>query len=203
MSRSAVFLGVCCLGFALFGCKSGKEPETPRSRLPRSCQMLQQEVCQGCGEGSELCKAIQRAPLEKTEECEKAVELVRNEKRATGRVPEEICASSPKSRKEMSDLLTGRGVGDGSKVSCKQMCERTFIDCLKEVLIASGQLSEEKLAMAEKAGLMKDMKKKGYDACMKNCKDRGGVGGDAPAINRCLGLKSCEEYAECINKHLN
>jgi hypothetical protein len=88
------------------------------------------------------------------------------------------------------------------KVDCEKVCKRTFDECLEDVLVASGKLSKEKLDMAKKAGMLKKMKKQGYDTCLKNCKDQKGLGSDAGDINKCLKKKSCKEYADCIKGHL-
>lgn len=88
------------------------------------------------------------------------------------------------------------------KVDCKKVCKRTFDECLEDVLVASGKLSKDKLEMAKKAGMLKKMKKQGFDTCMKNCKDQKGLGSDAGEINKCLKKDSCKEYADCIKKHL-
>ena len=88
------------------------------------------------------------------------------------------------------------------KIDCKKVCKRTFDECLEDVLIASGKLSKDKLDMAKKAGMLGKMKKQGFDACMKNCKDKKGIGSDAGEINKCMKKKNCKEFAECMKKHL-
>jgi hypothetical protein len=57
--------------------------------------------------------------------------------------------------------------------------------------------------MARKAGAQKRIKKDGYDRCFKKCEAQLGVGTDAPPINGCFKKRPCEEYADCINEHLD
>ena len=88
------------------------------------------------------------------------------------------------------------------KVDCEKMCEKTFKECVGEVLVASGKMDQAKIDMIKKAGAFKKVQDAGYGACIKDCKKKKGFGSDAGEINKCLKAKDCKEYAKCIKKHI-
>jgi len=89
------------------------------------------------------------------------------------------------------------------KVDCKKLCEKTFKECVGEVLVASGKMDQGKLdAIKNKAGAFKKIKDSGYAVCVKDCKTKKGFGSDAGEINKCLKIKDCKEYAKCVKKHI-
>jgi hypothetical protein len=88
------------------------------------------------------------------------------------------------------------------KVDCKKMCEKTFKECVGEVLVASGKMDQAKIDMIKKVGAFEKVQKAGYGACIKDCKKKKGFGSDAGEINKCLKKKNCKEYADCIKKHI-
>jgi hypothetical protein len=106
-----------------------------------------------------------------------------------------------KSEKTGTPATTARAQSGGS-VDCKRLCRRTFDQCLTEVMLASGKMTAKQIQRVKQVGAMSQMKKKGYEACLKDCSRKGGKGPDAAKINKCLGHKSCTAYAQCIKKHL-
>jgi len=106
-----------------------------------------------------------------------------------------------KSEKPGTPATTARKQG-GSAVDCKRLCRRTFDQCLTEIMLTAGKMSAKQLQHVKQSGAMSQIKKKGYQACLKDCAKKGGKGPDALKIKKCLGLKSCSAYAQCIKKHL-
>jgi hypothetical protein len=88
------------------------------------------------------------------------------------------------------------------KVDCEKMCDKTFKECVGEVLVAAGKTDQAKLDQLTKTGKIKGVQETGYGACLKDCKNKKGFGSDAGSINKCLEIKDCKEYAKCIRKHI-
>lgn len=99
-------------------------------------------------------------------------------------------------------LVIGASACGSVKVDCDKMCTRTFKECVGEVMVGSGKMTKKQLELVKKAGALKKMQEKGYEACMKDCKKKKGIGSDAGKINKCLKKSNCKEYADCIKKHL-
>ena len=99
-------------------------------------------------------------------------------------------------------LVIGASACGSVKVDCDKMCSKTFKECVTEVMLASGKMTEKQMKLVKKAGALDKMKEKGHEACMKDCKKKKGIGSDAGKINKCLKKKDCKEYADCIKEHL-
>jgi len=95
-------------------------------------------------------------------------------------------------------LVSTAGLGCPAKVDCDKMCTKTFKECVGEVLIAKGKLSQKKLDMIKKLGGLKKVQDAGYGACIKACKDEKGLQKDGAKINKCMKIKDCKKFAECM-----
>jgi hypothetical protein len=90
----------------------------------------------------------------------------------------------------------------GVKVDCQMMCNKTFMLCVGEVLVATGKVSPDRIRQIQQAGAWHKVQQAGYTACMKDCAKKKGFGSDAVEINKCLALSGCTQYAQCIKKHI-
>ena len=87
-------------------------------------------------------------------------------------------------------------------VDCRRVCWRTFGECSREVLITTARVTEQLLEQYEQSGLLQAFQLAGFQRCVRLC-GRAQLTGKSPAvINRCLALKSCVDYANCLSpKH--
>ena len=88
------------------------------------------------------------------------------------------------------------------KVDCEKVCERTFKECVADVLIATKKVDSKKMEMIKKVGKIEQVKAAGHKACVKDCKKKKGFGSDAGEINKCMKIKDCKEFAKCMKKHV-
>lgn len=86
------------------------------------------------------------------------------------------------------------------KLACHDVCHRTYQDCLSQLLLATGQVTQAQLDGHVRTGLMSMARMTGYVACMQRC-ERGWSCGQLERIRaekRCLRTRSCKAYAACM-----
>jgi len=86
------------------------------------------------------------------------------------------------------------------KAACRDVCHRTFRDCLSHLLLATGKVTQVQLDGHVRTGLMSMARMTGYVACMQRC-ERVQTGlhlERTRSERRCLRCRTCKAYAACM-----
>jgi hypothetical protein len=86
------------------------------------------------------------------------------------------------------------------KLGCHDVCHRTFQDCMGQMLLATGKVTQTQLNRFVRSGLMGMAKMTGYAGCMRRCQQGQAAGQSekTQAVKRCLKKRSCQAYAACM-----
>jgi len=107
----------------------------------------------------------------------------------------------------------GSGGAKATKVDCNKLCDKTFGACQYQVLLANektktaktaktAKTKQDSVALFKKLGLLKKFKERDQEKCLKGCQSRKGQFRDGKAVNACLEITDCPEFAACITRHI-
>ncbi len=87
------------------------------------------------------------------------------------------------------------------RVDCEKLGKRMFDECFDEWIVAAGGVTKEQMdEFKKRVDEYKETKEEALKDFIGKCKKDGGRDKNAADINKCLEMKSCDEFVECAKR---